>query len=74
MLKASQISYKRVLIAAGLGTCLALSSAVMARANDVQPGKSAPDFMVRDTAGKEVKLSSLRGKTVVLEWTNHQCP
>ena len=38
------------------------------------PGKPAPEFTARDTAGKEIKLSSLRGKTVVLEWTNHLCP
>lgn len=74
MLRPSPSSYKRMLMTAGIGACLALSSVVMARANDVQPGKSAPDFTARDTNGKEVKLSSLRGKTVVLEWTNHLCP
>jgi len=41
---------------------------------DVQPGKAAPDFTARDSAGKDVTLSSYRGKTVVLEWTNHLCP
>ncbi len=42
--------------------------------SDVQVGQQAPDFVGTDTHGKTVKLSSLRGKTVVLEWTNHQCP
>ncbi len=42
--------------------------------SDVQVGQLAPDFVGTDTHGKAVKLSSLRGKTVVLEWTNHQCP
>ncbi len=37
-------------------------------------GKQAPDFAATDTQGKPVKLSALRGKTVVLEWTNHECP
>ncbi len=40
----------------------------------VEVGKAAPDFTATDINGKEVKLSALKGKTVVLEWTNHQCP
>ena len=37
-------------------------------------GKPAPDFTGTDSKGRNVKLSDLRGKTVVLEWTNHECP
>lgn len=37
-------------------------------------GKAAPDFSLPDTDGKTVKLSELRGKTVVLEWFNPDCP
>ena len=37
-------------------------------------GKPAPEFTGIDSKGKSVKLSDLRGKTVVLEWTNHDCP
>jgi hypothetical protein len=37
-------------------------------------GKPAPDFTLKDTDGKAVKLSALRGKTVVLEWFNPDCP
>jgi peroxiredoxin len=37
-------------------------------------GKQAPDFSATDIDGKPVKLSALRGKTVVLEWTNNECP
>lgn len=40
----------------------------------VQPGKPAPDFAVQDSAGKTIKLSDFKGKTVVLEWTNQDCP
>jgi peroxiredoxin len=39
-----------------------------------QIGKDAPDFTATGIDGKPVKLSALRGKTVVLEWTNHECP
>jgi peroxiredoxin len=38
------------------------------------PGQPAPDFNVTDIAGKPVKLSELKGKYVVLEWTNDGCP
>ncbi len=38
------------------------------------PGTSAPEFTINDTAGKPVKLSDYRGKFVVLEWTNPECP
>lgn len=37
-------------------------------------GEAAPDFTLRDLDGKEVKLSSFRGKRVVLEWFNPGCP
>lgn len=37
-------------------------------------GKPAPDFTATDTDGQAFKLSDLKGKTVVLEWTNHECP
>jgi peroxiredoxin len=37
-------------------------------------GKPAPDFTLTDTEGKAVSLSALRGKTVVLEWFNPDCP
>jgi len=39
-----------------------------------QIGKPAPEFALKDTTGKEVKLSSFKGKVVVLEWINHECP
>ncbi len=37
-------------------------------------GKPAPDFTLKDSQGKEQKLSQYKGKIVVLEWTNHICP
>ena len=38
------------------------------------PGTPAPDFKLADTAGKPVQLADFRGKFVVLEWTNPECP
>lgn len=37
-------------------------------------GKPAPDFNVADHTGKPAKLSGYKGKTVVLEWHNPECP
>ena len=37
-------------------------------------GERAPDFTLTDLAGKPVKLSDYKGKHVVLEWTNPNCP
>lgn len=37
-------------------------------------GKPAPDFTLKGLDGKEVKLSKLKGKIVVLEWFNPGCP
>ena len=40
----------------------------------VEVGRPAPDFSATDIKGNEVKLSDLKGKDVVLEWTNQECP
>jgi peroxiredoxin len=37
-------------------------------------GSVAPQFSVADASGKAVKLSDYKGKFVVLEWTNPECP
>lgn len=37
-------------------------------------GHPAPDFTLPGVDGKDYKLSDLKGKVVVLEWTNHNCP
>jgi hypothetical protein len=37
-------------------------------------GEAAPGFSLTDSQGQTRSLSEFSGKTVVLEWTNHQCP
>ena len=37
-------------------------------------GEPAPDFTGTDTNGKAVRLADFKGKFVVLEWYNHECP
>lgn len=41
---------------------------------NVTPKSEAIDFTLKSAAGNEVKLSSLKGKWVVLEWHNRDCP
>ena len=40
----------------------------------IEPGEAAPDFTLTDSKGTSHKLSDFRGKFVVLEWLNHDCP
>src|ERR1700689_408120 len=45
-----------------------------ALASTLQIGQPAPEFSATDSKGTAVTLSQYRGKTVVLEWTNADCP
>src|ERR1051325_6680036 len=56
---------------------IALSTIVAAAvyAADVPPvGSAAPDFSLKDTKGQTHSLAQYKGKTVVLEWFNPECP
>jgi len=59
----------RALILALLAT-----TALCARAAGPEVGQPAPDFTLKDGAGKSVSLADFKGKTVVLEWFNYGCP
>lgn len=52
----------------------ALAPATTAAAGSAAVGKPAPDFTLTDLDGKAVHLADYRGKTVVLEWFNPECP
>jgi peroxiredoxin len=41
---------------------------------EVQVGKQVPDFSLADTNGKTHHLSDYKGKFIVLEWYNPDCP
>ncbi|NNJ94475.1 MAG: redoxin domain-containing protein, partial [Halobacteria archaeon] len=41
---------------------------------NLRVGEPAPDFEGVDTSGNVQRLADYRGKIVVLEWTNHDCP
>lgn len=58
-------------------TLLALSTLSLASAlalADAEVGKAAPDFSVKDINGKTHNLSDYKGKIVVLETYNLDCP
>lgn len=50
------------------------SSTQIAQAQPVRVGSAAPQFTGKDSNGKTHSVSDFKGKTVVLEWTNNQCP
>ena len=60
-----------ILAAAALAALAALAAPAHASAI---VGQSAPAFSATDSKGRPVSLAALRGRTVVLEWTNAQCP
>ena len=51
-----------------------VASPFTAQAATLAPGDDAPAFSVTGVDGEAVDLAALKGKTVVLEWSNHQCP
>lgn len=53
-------------------TCLASTS--LFAADSPAPGSAAPDFSVTDSKGKTQSVSQYKGKYVVLEWFNPDCP
>ena len=58
-------------------TALAICAAVVLAAPAfaaVQTGKPAPDITFTDLNGATHSIEGFKGKTVILEWTNHGCP
>ena len=77
MTRSSKIAFASV----GLAAASALSIALVVGGPGATPalaelsiGKPAPDFRANDASGRAVSLSDFRGKTVVLEWNNPDCP
>ena len=64
---------RRNLVLAAAAAMLAAGGAT-AQGGGAVVGQPAPNFSLPDADGKARSLSQYRGKTVVLEWTNHDCP
>ena len=55
-----------------IGLCLAVVAGFSHASAEI--GRPAPGFSLTDTAGRQHALADYQGRTVVLEWTNHECP
>lgn len=63
-----------VLVAGALGVGAFLLNSGGEAVASVATGAAAPAFSVQDATGATRTLAEFRGRTVVLEWTNHGCP
>src|SRR3984885_9608235 len=63
---------RATLAAAVLWTCVSGSS--WAAGDEPEVGQAAPACSATDSQGSTRRLEDFRGKTVVLEWTNADCP
>ncbi len=57
-----------------LSLLIAMIAASSMKADTAEVGKPAPDFTLTDYKGKAHKLSDYKGKIVILEWVNYDCP
>ena len=57
-----------------LASALGLVASAGYAAAAARVGKKAPAFSLKDENGNKHSLEKYRGKVVVLEWTNPQCP
>ncbi len=62
---------KRAFMVASLAVIISAPAALLAQA---KVGSPAPDFTAKDSNGRTQSLAQYRGKYVVLEWTNKDCP
>ncbi|MCI4665064.1 MAG: redoxin family protein [Neomegalonema sp.] len=61
---AARLALASLIVAVGAATALAAP----------EVGSPAPAFVGAGSKGEAVDLTALKGKRVVLEWTNHDCP
>jgi len=67
------MNISRPIFAAVLLAC-SLSPMARGESGDLTVGQPAPNFTAVDSKGVSHSLSEYRGKPVVLEWTNADCP
>ncbi len=63
-----------LVVTAAMAGLLLAHTEVRADGDELQVGRPAPDFAATDSKGITRHLSEFRGKPVVLEWTNADCP
>jgi peroxiredoxin len=76
----TMITRRHLSLAAGMAAAVALTAGALiastaeASSPNAVIGQPAPAFTGVTSNGETVSLADFRGKTVVLEWTNHDCP
>ena len=68
---------RRWMLAIGLYcamTTINLSAGMQFATAQALIGAAAPAFTLTDSNGRNLSLADFKGKTVVLEWTSHECP
>jgi peroxiredoxin len=68
------MSEKNTIIAKLLLTCGLFVAVTGLGLAETEIGNPAPNFTLPDTNGKKVSLANFKGKYVVLEWYNPDCP
>ena len=64
---------KRALVIVAVFAAMMVFAAFSA-APEVEVGKAVPEFSLKGIDGKTYSITELKGKVVVLEWTNPNCP
>lgn len=68
------VTKRSTLAAAAMFAFVGIGGSASAQSAAPAVGKPAPSFTATDADGKAVSLGDFKGKTVVLEWTNDECP
>lgn len=71
------LSRRNLVLAAAIAAAAALTAGALIATSAnaaVATGASAPNFSVVDATGQTRQLSDFAGRTVILEWTNRDCP
>ncbi len=65
---------RRAVVASVAAVAAAFSLTSLTASAAPAVGQAAPAFKAVDSNGQSLSLDQYLGKTVVLEWTNHECP
>jgi peroxiredoxin len=71
---AAAFSRRHLLIGAATFAALGVVAPRRSAADIATVGAAAPTFSLTSSTGPTISLADQRGKIVVLEWTNHDCP
>lgn len=72
--KGVEDSMKNIFFSLLIGILLVVGCSNVSAGGGSSVGKPAPDFSLTDIHGKKHSLAEFKGKFVVLEWVNYDCP